>query len=312
MKTIERFLIGLFFALVMAGLTLFIAEAQAQPAPAAQRSSSECFTCHQDFQTSWASGAHGHANTDPIFNQEWIDQGKPGACLVCHVTGYDPSTGTWEEDGVSCQACHSPLEADHPNQPMPVERSADLCGRCHSDARFGWQEWQTSAHFQRGMACTVCHDPHAAGLKGVEGLEAQGPSGLCVNCHRDYNMEFPYSIHSRAGLNCVDCHLRHFGASGDRAIHTMPDHSFTANLASCAACHRDQMHGSTEQGGGAQAAASEPLPANGNGQVSGQPSPVSPVGFASIAGLLGLAGGIVLAPWLGKAYRTLNRKGSQP
>jgi hypothetical protein len=31
--------------------------------------------------------------------------------------------------------------------------------------------------------------------------------------------------------------------------------------------------------------------------------PVSPVGFASMAGLLGLAGGMVLAPWLDRLYR---------
>jgi hypothetical protein len=122
-------------------------------------------------------------------------------------------------------------------------------------------------------------------------------------------MDFPYSIHSQAGVNCVDCHLRHFGAPGDRAIHTMPDHSFTANLESCAACHQDQMHNSAAGPNRAQVALLDQVPANGNGQVSDKPTPVSPLGYAGLAGLFGLAGGIILAPWLGKAYRLINKKG---
>jgi predicted CXXCH cytochrome family protein len=309
MRNIERILIGTVFALLLAGATFVIAEAQVQPAAVEQQATGNCLTCHPDFQNAWSSGAHGSATNDPIFNQAWVDQGQPGACLVCHVTGYDPATGTWEQDGVACQSCHNPVPANHPDEPMPVDKSAGLCGRCHSDARFGWQEWETSNHFQRGMTCTVCHDSHSAGLKSVEGLEAQGPSGLCVNCHRDYNMEFPYSTHSQAGLQCVDCHLRHFGASGDRDVHTMPDHSFEANLESCTTCHVDQMHGSDTEETQLAPSATELVPANGNGEVSETPSPVSPYGYAGLAGLLGLAGGMVLAPWLGKAYRQINKRG---
>lgn len=309
MRTLERVLIGTAFALLLAAATFVFVQAEDQPAASLQQASGDCMACHADFQGALSSGAHGHATNDPIFNQAWVDQGQPGACLVCHVTGYDPASGTWEQDGVACQACHSPVTPNHPEEPMPVDKTADLCGRCHSDARFGWQEWQTSNHFQRGMTCTVCHDPHTAALKTVEGLEAQGPSGLCVNCHRDYNMEFPYSTHSQAGLQCVDCHLRHFGSSGDRDVHTMPDHSFEANLESCTACHVEEMHSSTTGQTPAEPPVTELVPTSGNGQVSEAPSPASPYGYASLAGLLGLAGGMVLAPWLGKAYRQISTKG---
>jgi hypothetical protein len=37
-----------------------------------------------------------------------------------------------------------------------------------------------------------------------------------------------------------------------------------------------------------------------------EPEPVSPIGFSALAALLGLAGGMVLAPWLERWYqRTL-------
>jgi hypothetical protein len=36
--------------------------------------------------------------------------------------------------------------------------------------------------------------------------------------------------------------------------------------------------------------------------VTQEPQPVSPMGFSALAGLIGLAGGMVLAPWLERWY----------
>jgi hypothetical protein len=38
-----------------------------------------------------------------------------------------------------------------------------------------------------------------------------------------------------------------------------------------------------------------------------EPGPVSPVGFAVLAGLVGMAGGMVLAPWLERWFRRMQR-----
>ena len=40
-----------------------------------------------------------------------------------------------------------------------------------------------------------------------------------------------------------------------------------------------------------------------NASVTPEPDPVSPIGFSALAGLLGLAGGMVLAPWLERWYQ---------
>jgi len=309
MTKIERALFAVMLALLAAGVTLVMVKAKVETNPATQIESPDCATCHPSFQEAWAAGVHGHALSDPSFGAAWSAQGQPGACLVCHVTGYDPATGTWEQDGVACQACHSPVNMNHPNEPMPINEPADLCGHCHSDVRFGWQEWQSSTHFQRNMQCTVCHDPHSASIKVVEGMAAQGASALCINCHRQYSMEFPYSNHNQAGVNCVDCHLRHYGESGDRDAHTMPDHSFNANLESCTACHAEQMHTASESTleAGTQIPSPTNTPLSDDDAVMGQPTPLSPYGFAGLAGLLGLAGGMVLSPWLDRAYRHLSQ-----
>lgn len=302
---IERLLIALMFALLAAGVTLVIASAQGENPPAAPTSSQDCVTCHTEYEMTWQNGAHGKAGSDPIFLDEWTKQGKPGACLVCHTTGYDPATATYQAEGVTCEACHGPAPADHPKSPMPVDRSPDLCGRCHSDTRFGWQDWKVSTHYQRGMDCATCHDPHSASLKKPTGPRDAVPttdevSQLCINCHKENSMNFSYTSHNQKGVSCVDCHVKHL-ENGERAAHTVPDHSFNASLESCNTCHAAQMHSPTD------ALAPEPsaVPVSVEqanevqlASVTPEPEPVSPMGFSALAGLIGLAGGMVLAPWL--------------
>jgi predicted CXXCH cytochrome family protein len=305
---IERLLIALLFALLAAGVTLMIAQAQENDPPP-QEHTLKCAACHTEFETSWMSGPHGTAVSDPVFQEEWVAQGSPGACLVCHVTGYDPATATWKADGVTCEACHNPVPVDHPKSPMPIDRSTDLCGQCHSDTRFGWQEWKISTHYQRGMDCTVCHDPHSASLKQVASAQGDAPtyqdaSELCITCHNEYSMDFPYSNHHQKGVSCVDCHVNHL-ENADRTAHSVPDHSFNASLKSCNTCHADQMHqpGEAVQTETTGLVVTEPVVEEVElASVTPEPGPVSPLGFAGLAGLIGLAAGMVLAPWLERFY----------
>jgi len=305
----ERFLIAIMFALFAAGITLVVANAQnVEPQPAAQFTSN-CTTCHTEYQMTWESGAHGQAGDDPVFVEDWTNQGKPGACLVCHTTGYDPATATYKASGVTCEACHGPANENHPKEPMPVDRSPDLCGRCHSDTRFGWQDWTVSTHYQRGMDCATCHDPHSASLKTVSpalndnGLPTDEVSALCINCHKEYSMDFSYTSHHQQGISCVDCHVKHI-ENENRTAHTVPDHSFNASLQSCNTCHAKQMHSPTEAVPGE--GTSVPMQITEAdiqlASVTPEPAPVSPVGFSLMAGLIGLAGGMVLAPWLERWY----------
>lgn len=306
---IERFLIAVIFALFAAGVTLIAASAlennaEANPQPSEQFTPN-CAACHTEFQMTWENGAHGSAGSDPVFVDEWTKQGKPGACLVCHTTGYDPATATYKADGVTCEACHGPAPADHPKSPMPIDRTTDLCGRCHSDTRFGWQDWKVSTHYQRGMDCATCHDPHSASLKKMtttEGETIDDVSALCINCHQEHSMDFPYTSHNKEGVSCVDCHLNHLEEGTEP--HTVPDHSFNASLDSCNTCHAEQMHNSETEAVTGESVPLEVATAEAeHEEVTSEPQPVSPIGFSALAGLLGLAGGMVLAPWLERWYQ---------
>ncbi len=308
----EKTLFALMVALVFAAVTFILVQAQGGNAPQPQTFTKECGTCHTEAQMAWANGLHGHATDDPVFEEAWTEQGKPGACLVCHTTGYDPQTATWTQDGVACEACHNPVPEDHPKSPMPVTRTTDLCGQCHSDTRFGWQDWKVSTHYQRNMTCTVCHDPHTAKIKEMftdDGASASNdPSQLCITCHQEASMNFPYSTHHNQGLACVDCHVMHT-SDDPNEIHTVPDHSFEASLKSCNNCHKDSMHGpgmaSDEISGGAPLVVPD-MPQVELASVTPEPQPMSPVGFAGLAGLIGLAAGMILAPWFERIYHKVN------
>ena len=264
---IERFLIALMFALLAAGITLVIASAQGQNPPAAQASPADCASCHTESQATWQNGAHGKAEV------------------------------------VTCEVCHTSGPADHPKTPMPINRSPDLCIGCHSDARFGVQDWKISKHNQLGMECATCHDPHSATLKKAAGPRDAQPatdeiSQLCINCHKEHSMTFSYTSHHQRGVSCIDCHVKHLE---DPAANAIPNHSFNASLESCNTCHADQMHKPTEAK--APEAASAPVSVAltaevPNVAVTPEPEPVSPMGFSAMAGMIGLAGGMVLSPWL--------------
>lgn len=305
----ERLIIALMIALLFAGVTLVAAEASS-PQSFSPQSELPCEGCHSAFMESWQSGPHGQATIDPVFNEAWDAQGNPGACLSCHTTGFDPETGTWEKDGVSCEACHSPIPEDHPKNPAPIERSPILCGNCHSDVRFGWEEWEVSSHFQRDITCINCHDPHMANVKSLASASGDDTyddaSSLCLNCHKEYiqnNPNISHFNHVHNNASCVDCHLT---MNKDLPAHTVPDHSFQATLSACINCHEDEMHQSTETN-----VSDEDLEEMLNADsVASKPSPVSPLGFAGLASLIGIAAGTVLAPWLEGKYKAIKDKGS--
>lgn len=264
---IERLFIALMFALLIAGITLIIASAQGENPPAAQAVPSECASCHTESQKTWEAGAHGMAQV------------------------------------VTCEACHGQAQPDHPKTTMPIDRSPDLCIRCHSDSRFGVQDWKASRHNQLGMECATCHDPHSATLKKAAAPRNAQPatdevSQLCINCHKEHSMTFSYTSHHQKGVSCVDCHVKNFG---DLTASNVPDHSFNASLASCNTCHAQQMHSPTEANvpvGLSAPVTFEQTIENPAAAVTPEPEPVSPMGFSAMAGMIGLAGGMVLAPWL--------------
>ena len=290
-----RLLVGLAFALPLMLIAAAIAQASPLPAPLQDATLTNCVVCHADFQTAWENGAHGHAANNQQFLDEWKAQGNPPDCMSCHATGYDPKTQTWTAEGVTCEACHSPITVNHPNEPMPVDRTGKTCGTCHTETYF---EWQVSKHRANNLTCSNCHDPHATQLK------AASPAALCASCHQATSSNFSHTAHSQQGLTCADCHLTKLDSPLGEG-HGARDHSFEVKLSSCNTCHAYQMRDPAT----IHDVTPTPTPLDSmaavNVPVTTEPQPVSPAGFATLAGLIGLAFGMVLAPWLERLYRRM-------
>jgi predicted CXXCH cytochrome family protein len=291
-----RFWVGVACALPMMLLGARLAEANPASAPPQDATITNCVVCHADFQTAWEHGAHGQAASNKNFLDSWKSQGSPAECMSCHATGYDANTGTWKTAGVTCEACHSPITVNHPQEPMPTDRTGKICGNCHTETYF---EWQVSKHRQNNLTCSTCHDPHATQLK------ADNASDLCATCHQTMSTNFSHTQHSAKGLTCADCHLGKLTSPLGEG-HGERDHSFNVRLDTCNQCHAYQMHD--------PAAIHEvtPTPAPLDSMtavtdvpVTTEPQPVSPVGFATLSGLIGLAFGMVLAPWLERLYKRM-------
>jgi predicted CXXCH cytochrome family protein len=331
-RFLRRFVVAMVIAASVSGLVLVLARAQdstggsgsGTPVPGADPNGS-CVKCHQNIFDAWQGGLHGKSISDPIFTFSWNEAGNPDACLVCHSTDYT-ATGQ-AKDGITCIECHSPIPANHPTDPVPVNNSPELCAKCHTDPRFTLENWQMSAHSAHGIECTTCHDPHSAGMKVIAGAgKSADASALCENCHKDVMKNFPLSQHAQAGVTCVNCHLG-FNIKDPTvapvdfsSVHKAPNHQFTPSLETCNKCHSNQMHAPApavavaaivaERAGGAPTAIPAAIPTP-IAQMSTQAPAPSSLGIAAVAVLMGLAGGMVLEPWLDKAYRRFSEEGKQ-
>jgi predicted CXXCH cytochrome family protein len=206
---------------------------------------------------------------------------------------------------VACEACHSPIPENHPEQDIPVNKTTELCRNCHTEARFGWDEWKVSVHFQNNIVCTTCHDSHSTSFK-LSDLSDADASSLCQNCHKDVATDAQHSAHSTAGVTCIMCHL---GAkTGPDVFHQVPDHSFQPKLETCNACHAQEMHGAvaaTAIGPAKTPTTAVEIPTatvtpkveniTPMLPISETPAPVNILGFIGMAGVLGLVGGMIFS-----------------
>jgi predicted CXXCH cytochrome family protein len=196
--------------------------------------SESCAGCHEDIHTDWVSTRHAHAYSSPIFQRDWDELDLDQHCLECHTTGFDPATGEYAEEGVSCEACHGPFQSGHPATQMPLTPDADLCSTCHKTTT---NEWYASVHSQEGIQCQACHNPHA------QSPMAETVTDLCSNCHKERGDSFTHGTHANAGLECSNCHMYTSPRTEDPIEGIVPTgHVFTVGSEACIGCHQDNVH----------------------------------------------------------------------
>ena len=165
-----------------------------------------------------------------------------------------------------CAPCHSRREPLGDASPIPGSSFADHYnlsllrqGLYHPDGQildevYVYGSFLQSKMYAKGVRCSDCHEPHAAGLK------AEG-NAVCTQCHNPEGREgFPslapadydspahhFHPEDSAGAACVSCHMIervYMGIDGRR------DHSFrvprpdlseeTGSPNACTDCHEDR------------------------------------------------------------------------
>ncbi len=214
------------------------AAAAPQAGPVTQQTgyagSESCVPCHANIIEVWQSTRHAYAFSSPIFQKDWIEMDSDVTCLECHTTGYDPASGGYVEEGVTCESCHGPFQPDHPLQPMSITPDAQLCSTCHKTTT---DEWKASVHSTAGIQCQACHNPHSQTPK------AETVTELCTNCHKERGDSFTHSTHANAGLECSNCHMYTSPRTEDPIEGLVPTgHTFSVGSDACVGCHQDTVH----------------------------------------------------------------------
>ena len=275
----------------------------------------DCRKCHSSIYEVWEESAHGQglsceqchlsAEQDHVREGHGV-QGSLKNCMECHTTGYDSDSDTYEEQNIHCTACHSPVPENHWDEnPVPINRSEELCGQCHIQAHF---EWQISKHGQVGVACVSCHSQHATSLK------AKDVSEQCAKCHGAKVKGFSHSRHGEEGLSCADCHLAPLegpvGGGGAKR-----DHSFAVDISVCTTCHTYELHNGEEE---EEVVVDVPLSPPGELDsmastttegVCEEPASGSPFGLTAAIGLSGLIVGVVVTPIIRQRFFNNDGKG---
>ena len=236
------FVFGLVFYCCLIGGFLFALVKPAAAAPGkapdyqlpGYAGSESCLQCHANLHTEWVTTRHAQAFSAPIFQRDWSQTGNDVSCLECHTTGYDPNTGAYAEEGVTCEACHGPFQTGHPNTLMPITPDAELCSTCHKTTT---DEWRASVHSEMGIQCQDCHNPHS------QTPLAETVTALCSTCHQDRGSSFTHSTHAGSGLECSNCHMYTSPRTTDPIMGLVPTgHTFAVGSDACIGCHQDTVH----------------------------------------------------------------------
>lgn len=330
----KRIMMGMIFALLLGSFTFAATQAQTDPEA---YGSDDCGDCHEAVTTQWENSVHGHASVVETFLATWAEQGSPTDCLRCHTTGFDPETSSYEKEGIACETCHPSDPAEHPQKIMQTDISSRLCGQCHVDT---FAEWETSEHGQEELSCARCHNPHSNELR------AGSMQDTCRTCHKEETHFYAFTAHANAGLLCTDCHLQTKSEPlGDG--HSRIAHTFSVGTNTCTLCHNQEMHKPNASamtpaeldatqttfrttGNIATAVRQTTVSAedpclladdevmmeagfltrndNTSGTVMPEPSANSSLHFVILASLIGMAFGLVGAPWLEKWQERLRNQ----
>ena len=180
-----------------------------------------------------------------IETKTWTDNTPSkwnGACTSCHVVGYNATTKTWFENGVTCEACHGP-GAEHvafggDKTAIKASIGDEMCSRCHSTQeadlnKTGHPTWfKTQIETNPGYSdnCIKCHSGTVIMAK-YNGQTAPKLADFKTGAYQN----------DRYGITCVVCHDPHKKANTAQLRKSVFD--------TCTMCHTSDKGGATYTAG---------------------------------------------------------------
>ncbi len=224
------------------------ANGQAGVAKTAMDKDAVCTACHSDPNTTLQIYHSRHGNK--------ADARTPG-CRDCHGVSdahlKDPSSSP------------DVVFAKTSKHVSPADARSGSCLKCHDTKVLPRAMWSGSQHETRGVACSDCHNVHAAEQKV---LSKATQADVCYTCHKEQRAQTrrisahplaTTAIGSRARMGCSDCHNPH-GSAGPSLLqkNTVNETCFTCHadkrgpflwehapvVESCITCHTP--HGSSQ------------------------------------------------------------------
>jgi len=141
-----------------------------------------------------------------------------------------------------CEACHGPASEHiasgdvaairNPRKMKPADRDT-ACLNCH-ETKISKMGWRQTPHYQTGMACYDCHDPHKSTQPK---LLVKPQKELCAKCHQDVQAKFNMLSHhplNEGRITCVNCHDVHDGKN------PLMGNTNTSQDRLCLKCHADK------------------------------------------------------------------------
>jgi DmsE family decaheme c-type cytochrome len=149
-------------------------------------------------------------------------------CQGCHEKALNPvfEKTAHSKLAESCAKCHQAVgehakaqmngDAKGPTPSMKnlsAQQVTSTCLTCHEKA--GQQNYRTSMHDRRNVACTACHSIHSPKTPKAQ-LKTATDSETCYTCHKAIRAKEQRTSHHpvREGkLSCSSCHNPHDGSS---------------------------------------------------------------------------------------------------
>ncbi|MBO8170080.1 MAG: hypothetical protein H0Z35_13005 [Thermoanaerobacteraceae bacterium] len=145
--------------------------------------------------------------------KKWVETApRDYTCGQCHNTGFNPETGAWAENGISCEACHGPGEAHAQTadaSKIVSNPGVEMCESCHGGDRQVGPMREADNHLTffskkvdgEGYYADSCIECHSATVRLAE---EKGEPVPTLEDFRNGSYQ-----NDRYGITCVVCHDPH-------------------------------------------------------------------------------------------------------